>query len=101
MSAVEEEARAMLPLVAWVDETDTYEEGHVGIEEGGGKQLASPLDSTLGILMQASAFALEKYHCPVLYTVFTNNTHIVAIRTTGNVYAYEVGSRELCPLPAL
>uniref|UniRef100_G1PV35 RING-type E3 ubiquitin-protein ligase PPIL2 n=1 Tax=Myotis lucifugus TaxID=59463 RepID=G1PV35_MYOLU len=31
----------------------------------------------------------EKYHCPVLYTVFTNNTHIVAIRTTGNVYAYE------------
>lgn len=51
--------------------------------------------------MQASAFSLEKYHCPVLYTVFTNNTHIVAIRTTGNVYAYEVGSRELCPLPAL
>uniref|UniRef100_H0WP25 RING-type E3 ubiquitin-protein ligase PPIL2 n=1 Tax=Otolemur garnettii TaxID=30611 RepID=H0WP25_OTOGA len=29
------------------------------------------------------------YHCPVLFTVFTNNTHIVAIRTTGNVYAYE------------
>lgn len=32
-----------------------------------------------------------KYHCPVLFTVFTNNTHIVAVRTTGNVYAYEVG----------
>ncbi|XP_019520976.1 PREDICTED: peptidyl-prolyl cis-trans isomerase-like 2 isoform X1 [Hipposideros armiger] len=31
----------------------------------------------------------DKYHCPVLFTVFTNNTHIVAIRTTGNVYAYE------------
>uniref|UniRef100_A0A7N9D5C2 RING-type E3 ubiquitin-protein ligase PPIL2 n=1 Tax=Macaca fascicularis TaxID=9541 RepID=A0A7N9D5C2_MACFA len=30
-----------------------------------------------------------KYHCPVLFTVFTNNTHIVAVRTTGNVYAYE------------
>lgn len=87
-----------------------------GLEEGV-KQLAGPLGPTLGILRQASAFSrsltlglslvslhassLEKYHCPVLYTVFTNNTHIVAIRTTGNVYAYEVGSRELCPLPAL
>lgn len=30
-----------------------------------------------------------KYHCPVLFTVFTNNSHIVAVRTTGNVYAYE------------
>nr|XP_020016341.1 peptidyl-prolyl cis-trans isomerase-like 2 [Castor canadensis]XP_020016342.1 peptidyl-prolyl cis-trans isomerase-like 2 [Castor canadensis]XP_020016343.1 peptidyl-prolyl cis-trans isomerase-like 2 [Castor canadensis] len=30
-----------------------------------------------------------KYHCPVLFTVFTDNTHIVAVRTTGNVYAYE------------
>ncbi|XP_001362364.4 RING-type E3 ubiquitin-protein ligase PPIL2 [Monodelphis domestica] len=30
-----------------------------------------------------------KYHCPVLFTVFTNNSHIVAIRSTGNVYAYE------------
>jgi len=33
-----------------------------------------------------------KYHCPVLFTVFTNNSHIVAIKTTGNVFAYEVGS---------
>ncbi|XP_006894666.1 PREDICTED: peptidyl-prolyl cis-trans isomerase-like 2-like [Elephantulus edwardii] len=30
-----------------------------------------------------------EYHCPVLFTVFTNNSHIVAIRTTGNVYAFE------------
>uniref|UniRef100_A0A8C6I7P8 RING-type E3 ubiquitin transferase n=1 Tax=Mus spicilegus TaxID=10103 RepID=A0A8C6I7P8_MUSSI len=30
-----------------------------------------------------------QYHCPVLYFVFTDNTHIVAIRTTGNVYTYE------------
>uniref|UniRef100_A0A452T943 RING-type E3 ubiquitin-protein ligase PPIL2 n=1 Tax=Ursus maritimus TaxID=29073 RepID=A0A452T943_URSMA len=30
-----------------------------------------------------------KYHCPVLFTVFTNNTHIVAVRTTGNVYTHE------------
>lgn len=32
----------------------------------------------------------------MLFTVFTNNTHIVAIRTSGNVYAYEVGSWGLC-----
>nr|XP_006135018.1 peptidyl-prolyl cis-trans isomerase-like 2 [Pelodiscus sinensis] len=31
----------------------------------------------------------DKYHCPVLFTVFTNNSHIVAIKTTGNVFAYE------------
>nr|XP_033810014.1 RING-type E3 ubiquitin-protein ligase PPIL2 [Geotrypetes seraphini] len=30
-----------------------------------------------------------KYHCPVLFTVFTNNSHIVAIKTSGNVYANE------------
>ncbi|KAK2541688.1 hypothetical protein Q9233_000594 [Columba guinea] len=30
-----------------------------------------------------------KYLCPVLFTVFTNNSHIVAIKTTGNVFAYE------------
>uniref|UniRef100_A0A4X2M4V2 RING-type E3 ubiquitin-protein ligase PPIL2 n=1 Tax=Vombatus ursinus TaxID=29139 RepID=A0A4X2M4V2_VOMUR len=30
-----------------------------------------------------------QYHCPVLFTVFTNNSHIVAIKGTGNVYAYE------------
>uniref|UniRef100_A0A8C1NLU8 RING-type E3 ubiquitin-protein ligase PPIL2 n=1 Tax=Cyprinus carpio TaxID=7962 RepID=A0A8C1NLU8_CYPCA len=31
-----------------------------------------------------------KYHCPVLYTVFTNNSHIVANKVTGNVFSYEV-----------
>lgn len=30
----------------------------------------------------------------MLFTVFTNNTHIVAVRTTGNVYTHEVGSQE-------
>lgn len=37
--------------------------------------------------------SLGQYHCPVLYSVFTDNTHIVAIRTTGNVYTYEVDLR--------
>nr|XP_015221340.1 PREDICTED: peptidyl-prolyl cis-trans isomerase-like 2 [Lepisosteus oculatus] len=31
----------------------------------------------------------RKYHCPVLYTVFTNNSHIVANRMTGNVFSHE------------
>uniref|UniRef100_A0A8C9Z8X4 Peptidylprolyl isomerase (cyclophilin)-like 2 n=1 Tax=Sander lucioperca TaxID=283035 RepID=A0A8C9Z8X4_SANLU len=30
-----------------------------------------------------------KYHCPVLYNVFTNNSHFVAIKVTGNVFSYE------------
>jgi peptidyl-prolyl cis-trans isomerase-like 2 len=29
------------------------------------------------------------WHCPVLFKVFNSNSHIVAIRTTGNVYSYE------------
>uniref|UniRef100_A0A915KPW1 RING-type E3 ubiquitin-protein ligase PPIL2 n=1 Tax=Romanomermis culicivorax TaxID=13658 RepID=A0A915KPW1_ROMCU len=29
------------------------------------------------------------YHCPVTYRVFTNTSHVVAIRQTGNVYSYE------------
>ncbi len=31
-----------------------------------------------------------EYHCPVLHKVFTESTHIVAVRTTGHVYCYEV-----------
>lgn len=34
-----------------------------------------------------------KYHCPVTYKVFNENTHIVAVKTTGNVYCMEVSSR--------
>ncbi|XP_043924710.1 RING-type E3 ubiquitin-protein ligase PPIL2 [Protopterus annectens] len=30
-----------------------------------------------------------KYHCPVLYSIFTNNSHIVALKTSGNVFCYE------------
>ncbi|EFJ34420.1 ubiquitin-protein ligase, PUB49 [Selaginella moellendorffii] len=30
-----------------------------------------------------------EYHCPVLHKVFTEFTHIVAIKTTGNVFSYE------------
>uniref|UniRef100_A0A673X801 Peptidylprolyl isomerase (cyclophilin)-like 2 n=1 Tax=Salmo trutta TaxID=8032 RepID=A0A673X801_SALTR len=31
----------------------------------------------------------SKYHCPVLYTVFTNNSHIVTNKLTGNVFSHE------------
>jgi len=30
-----------------------------------------------------------EYHCPVLYKPFSNNTHIVAVKSTGNVFSYE------------
>jgi len=33
--------------------------------------------------------AHDKYHCPVTFKVFNENTHLVAVKQTGNVYAYE------------
>lgn len=35
----------------------------------------------------------DKYHCPVTFKVFNANTHIVAIKTTGNVFSYEAVER--------
>jgi peptidyl-prolyl cis-trans isomerase-like protein 2 len=34
-----------------------------------------------------------KFHCPVTYKVFNENTHIVAVKTTGNVYCMEAVER--------
>ncbi|KAG5452095.1 RING-type E3 ubiquitin-protein ligase ppil2 [Clonorchis sinensis] len=34
-----------------------------------------------------------KFHCPVTFKVFNENTHIVAIKVTGNVYCYEAVER--------
>ncbi|XP_052800214.1 RING-type E3 ubiquitin-protein ligase PPIL2-like [Mya arenaria] len=34
-----------------------------------------------------------KYHCPVTFKVFNENTHIVAVRQTGNVFANEAVER--------
>ncbi|PSC74703.1 peptidyl-prolyl cis-trans isomerase CYP65 [Micractinium conductrix] len=39
-----------------------------------------------------------EYHCPVLNKVFTEHTHIVAIKPTGNVYCWEA-VEELCVKP--
>ncbi|XP_047481206.1 RING-type E3 ubiquitin-protein ligase PPIL2-like [Penaeus chinensis] len=30
-----------------------------------------------------------EYHCPVLYKPLTNTSHVVAVKTTGNVFCYE------------
>jgi peptidyl-prolyl cis-trans isomerase-like protein 2 len=30
-----------------------------------------------------------EFHCPVMNKVFTEHTHIVAIKTTGNVFCWE------------
>ena len=30
------------------------------------------------------------YHCPVLFKPFSKHSHIVAVKTTGNVFSYEV-----------
>ena len=32
----------------------------------------------------------DTFHCPVTFKVFNENTHIVAIRPTGNVFCLEV-----------
>uniref|UniRef100_A0A8C5MLP2 Peptidylprolyl isomerase like 2 n=1 Tax=Leptobrachium leishanense TaxID=445787 RepID=A0A8C5MLP2_9ANUR len=33
--------------------------------------------------------SFPNYHCPILFSVFTNNSHIVAVSKTGNVFSYE------------
>lgn len=40
--------------------------------------------------MPLVALLTGEYHCPVLNKVFTEFTHIVAVKTTGNVFCYEV-----------
>lgn len=37
-----------------------------------------------------------EYHCPVLAKVFTQHTKIAAVKTTGNVYSYEVRCAGCC-----
>uniref|UniRef100_H9G508 Peptidylprolyl isomerase like 2 n=1 Tax=Anolis carolinensis TaxID=28377 RepID=H9G508_ANOCA len=49
----------------------------------------NPITGEVGVLAMIVYPFSSKYHCPVLFTVFTNNSHIVTIKTTGNVFAYE------------
>lgn len=41
------------------------------------------------IKLNFSKNAEGEYHCPVLFKVFSRHTHIVAVKTTGNVFSYE------------
>lgn len=41
------------------------------------------------IRLNMSKNAENLWHCPVTCKVFNNNTHVVAIKTTGNVFSYD------------
>ena len=49
----------------------------------------APLAATDLIRLQFHKNGDGKYHCPVTFKVFNQHTHIVAVRQTGNVYAYD------------
>ncbi|XP_063973640.1 RING-type E3 ubiquitin-protein ligase PPIL2 [Diachasmimorpha longicaudata] len=48
-----------------------------------------PIDVKSLIKLNFSKNAEGEYHCPVLFKVFSRHTHIVAVKTTGNVFSYE------------
>ena len=48
-----------------------------------------PLDAKGLIKLKFSKNAAGEFHCPVMFKVYNNSTHIAAIRTTGNVFCYE------------
>ncbi|XP_002738487.2 RING-type E3 ubiquitin-protein ligase PPIL2-like [Saccoglossus kowalevskii] len=48
-----------------------------------------PMEAKTLIRLYFHKNAEGKYHCPTTYKVFTKNSHIVAIKPTGNVYAYD------------
>jgi len=51
---------------------------------------SSDTAGTTAVSVAANDGISANYHCPVLYKPFTNNSHVVAIKTTGNVFSYEV-----------
>ncbi len=48
-----------------------------------------PLAASDLIKLHFNKNAEGQYSCPVLFKTFNQHTHIVAIRTTGNVFCYE------------
>jgi peptidyl-prolyl cis-trans isomerase-like protein 2 len=48
-----------------------------------------PLEGKSLIKLHWTRNDLDEYMCPVTFKVFTENTHIVAIRTSGNVYSFD------------
>lgn len=52
-----------------------------------------PLDPKSLIKLNFHKNSDGKYHCPVTFKIFNENSHIVAIQTTGNVYSHEAVER--------
>ncbi|XP_032667950.1 RING-type E3 ubiquitin-protein ligase PPIL2 isoform X2 [Odontomachus brunneus] len=50
---------------------------------------SKPLDAKSLIKLNFHKNVQDEYQCPVLYKLFTKHSHIVAIKTTGNVFSYE------------
>ncbi|XP_065345924.1 RING-type E3 ubiquitin-protein ligase PPIL2 [Cloeon dipterum] len=48
-----------------------------------------PIDAKSLVKLNFHKNAEGKYHCPVLYKQFTNNSHLVVVKNTGNVFSYE------------
>ncbi|MCL4138148.1 UNVERIFIED_CONTAM: hypothetical protein GTU68_022251, partial [Idotea baltica] len=48
-----------------------------------------PLSEKNLIKLKFHKASTGEYHCPVLYKPLTNSSHVVAIKTTGNVFSYE------------
>jgi len=48
-----------------------------------------PLEASQLIKLNFHKNSKGEMHCPVMFKVFTNNVHVAAIRTTGNVFSYE------------
>ncbi|KAF9179074.1 Peptidyl-prolyl cis-trans isomerase cyp8 [Haplosporangium sp. Z 767] len=51
------------------------------------------LDAKTLIKLNFFKNANDEYHCPITLRVFNENTHIVAIKTSGNVYAFDAVER--------
>lgn len=48
-----------------------------------------PLDSKKLIKINFFKNAKEEYHCPITYKVFNENSHIVCIAKTGNIFSWD------------
>ncbi|XP_012057135.1 PREDICTED: peptidyl-prolyl cis-trans isomerase-like 2 [Atta cephalotes] len=48
-----------------------------------------PLDAKSLVKLNFYKNSQNEYQCPVLFKLFTKHSHIVAIKTTGNVFSYE------------
>lgn len=56
-----------------------------GIDPATGKKLDVKALTKLNFYKNSEG----KFHCPVLYKVFNENSHIIAIKATGNVFCFE------------